>query len=127
MKTLVFSREGFIKFQKENDLEKKYAVISISAIDEDCLRIECDEVLYVHFNDVGEFDKGAITPEIARIIIQFAKLEMGRQLIVHCGAGLSRSPVVALALAVLGYGEYDPQGTVPNVAVKAMIMREGWK
>lgn len=127
MKTLVFSREGFIKFQKENDLEKKYAVISISAIDEDCPRIECDEVLYVHFNDVGEFNRGAITPEIARDIIKFAASNKGRQLIVHCGAGLSRSPAVALALAALGYGEYDPQGTVPNVAVKAMIMREGWK
>lgn len=75
------------------------------------------------FSKDGYFERGH-----ARQIIDFAEKNKGRKIIVHCEAGISRSPAVAAALAYIlnGRGEDTRyfRKYLPNRRVYSTILNE---
>lgn len=118
---------------------KKWAVISISHLS-DWPNItsseNCKGVLRLSFSDIDKpssehtiFDKSH-----ARLILQFVKSMMRDKvevMVVHCQAGISRSPAVCAALAEL-YGQNNDNFMrsklyVPNMHVYRTLLDYGTK
>lgn len=107
MQFYVYSRYGF---EATRPHEVPHVVISITSSPDDQARIranpQCRGVLRLSFADadvaseiIGE--DALFTPEQARRIWEFvvAHRDHVERIIVHCDAGVSRSPAVAAALA----------------------------
>ena len=87
---------------------EKVAVISIGCPGREYPKFGETPTLYVDFDDVdGSYESGGyrvvspITKEQARKILNFAKEQHNNEItcmLIHCDAGISRSPAVALAL-----------------------------
>jgi predicted protein tyrosine phosphatase len=89
------------------------------------------EVLRVAFDDCGEHMRGhpnstvELTEQQAFAIVAFACAQAvsGRDLIVHCGAGMSRSVAVAAALDLAGIGAWTNKRGVINPTVRDLVLR----
>lgn len=93
-------------------------------------------VLRLAFDDTLD-GEGRMTEADAAAVLDFiAGLPTDARLVVHCAAGVSRSPAVADALATIGAAEWvnagdtvwTPEGWMarffPNPVVKTLIVRE---
>ncbi len=60
--------------------------------------LDADNLLILYFDDVDEGFPNAMTPEQAKQIVEFARMEDNRPIIVHCTAGISRSGAVGEVL-----------------------------
>lgn len=104
----VMSRAEAEKYSKSRHFEKS-AIISIRALDEDEPNIKIRDynnimaIEFTWFNDVDTEENGGITVEdserLARFIKEMTKRDDIERLIVHCGAGQSRSAGVAAAIS----------------------------
>ena len=101
----VMSREQVIQFSRSSHREI-IAVISISDFDKEYPHLENNHdngIVYkykIHFGDVDEGEQHCITDSDAMQIASFVFSIKDRadMLIVHCEAGISRSPGVAAAV-----------------------------
>ena len=60
--------------------------------------LDADNLLILYFDDVDEGFSNAMTPEQAKQIMDFIRIEDNRPIIVHCTAGISRSGAVGEVL-----------------------------
>ena len=60
--------------------------------------LDADNLLILYFDDVDEGFPNAMTPEQAKQIVDFVRIEDDRPIIVHCTAGISRSGAVGEVL-----------------------------
>ena len=60
--------------------------------------LDAENLLILYFDDVDEGFPNAMTPEQAKQIVEFARMEDNRPIIVHCTAGISRSGAVGEVL-----------------------------
>lgn len=108
MKFTVLSRNDAIKYSK--DIKNDCIIISISDCNE-CIPKELENnfhnskgrikgLLTLFFDDVEAPDKDAMNIEHAKNIIEFVNkyVDEINEIIVHCGAGISRSAGVAAGL-----------------------------
>lgn len=88
------------------------------------------EVLRLAFDDCGPHMQGHpnstidLSPAQAWVVVAFAKTQAwaGRDLIIHCGAGMSRSVAIAAALDVAKIGVWTNPRAIINPMVFARIM-----
>ena len=89
----------------EKQLFRNYRIISINSVSfpseeppfsEEFL--DAENLLILYFDDVDEGFPNAMTPEQARAIVDFVRIEDNRPIIVHCTAGISRSGAVGEVL-----------------------------
>lgn len=75
-------------------------IISISNIDQSTPKINANNILLLHFDDEEKPHANAMTELDAKKIVDIVKLHKNKinEIIVHCGAGVSRSAGVAAAL-----------------------------
>jgi len=114
-----------------DQIYKKFALISIFSPEigapkipennklQAILQVECHDVDYDEDGNITarrgfvEFKDQDIVPfadDMARDIVEFAKKYAQYPIIVHCDAGLSRSPAAALALSkIINNGERMPE------------------
>lgn len=105
MKIIVFSRlmaERQVLSDKERN--KKIAGISIySSGDQPASLSYCDTMLSLNFDDVSVTDIPGTVPfsmnHVEKILDFMEKHQDADFLIIHCDAGVSRSPAVAIAIA----------------------------
>ena len=104
----VLSRSGAIAYSFKKDVPKT-AIISISDVYAENIQEEhpafaknpqIENVLYLNFNDVEEGEQFAITDEDGRKIADFVRNlpKTTEQILVHCGAGVSRSAGICAAI-----------------------------
>lgn len=116
------------------DINKKYAIISISEVDykspEFNNHSNIVSVLKVHFDDVEKNDKNCITNSDALKIANFVKSQVANidTLIVHCLAGRSRSAGCAAAISKWYFNDdtfyfkrYNPNMSVYRLVLNALI------
>lgn len=113
----VMSRQRAIEFFSTPHDNMNIAVISISNVDDYPPELKYfNEGLFLKFDDV-EDGKNAITEEQAKSIAAFIKHPGIDLLVIHCGAGVSRSAAVAAAAmcylwnddrAIFDNGRYCP-------------------
>ena len=60
--------------------------------------LAADNLLILYFDDVDAGFPNAMTPEQAREIVDFVRIEDNRPIIVHCTAGISRSGAIGEVL-----------------------------
>jgi predicted protein tyrosine phosphatase len=97
-KIIVMGRNAASKL----DLDEPYAVISINDISDNTpiqRRWGLRGLLVLHFEDVAEDGSGSMKREHADQVVDFVKGLSVETLVVHCLAGVSRSPSMAFAIA----------------------------
>lgn len=100
-KAFVFSRNGFNKFMKDNNINnenipKDWAVVSIGEpFTKNCHYFkDADNVLNIDFWDVTDYYQDGyegINDDQARVAYNFIKQNIGKDFYIHCKAGVSRS------------------------------------
>lgn len=138
MTFIVLSRAGAIAYAYKNDIPKT-AIISISDIYAENILEEhpafvdnpqIENILYLNFNDVEEGEPFAITDEDGRKIADFVRnlSKTTEQILVHCGAGISRSAGVCAAIMkyltgddfqIFGSAKYCPNITCYRTVLNA--------
>ena len=98
--------------------------------------LDAENLLILYFDDVDEGFPNAMTPEQARTIVDFVRIEDNRPIIVHCTAGISRSGAVGEVLnwyfnCYLEDNRADDWGNerincdiVPNAHVRRLLLAE---
>ena len=98
--------------------------------------LDAENLLILYFDDVDEGFPNAMTPEQAREIVNFVRLEDNRPIIVHCTAGISRSGAVGEVLnwyfnrylednpPVYRLNEIMNRDIVPNSHVRRLLLAE---
>lgn len=139
MQILVMSRRDVGKLLRANDHNPpaNTNIVSIRNTDQYRLHKDCPEILNLRFDDVLGNDDRKMTEEQAELVREFAvrTAEEGKDLIVHCHGGVSRSAGCASAVAeclhdACGY-EVDPDGRsfwfdnryIPNEYVYQLVCR----
>ena len=145
----VYSKSRF-KNMLQTFKNRDVAIISIEATDE-CVRYynerylesdfdnehflkDADNILNVDFDDITEdlnydgYHLKAITPEIAKNIYNFINRHLGKDFIIHCNAGQSRSVAVARYILDMFGDKYDlgkDSNTIdtPNIKVLSELKR----
>lgn len=108
----VMSRQKAIEFFSTPHDNMNIAVISISNVDDIPPDLKFfNEGLFLKFDDV-ESGPNAITKEQARTIAEFIKHPGIDLIVVHCGAGVSRS--AAVAGAIMQYLWHDDRAIFDN-------------
>ena len=91
--------------KRERELFRDNRIISINSVSfpaepppfsEEFL--DADNLLILYFDDVDAGFPNAMTPEQAKQIVEFTRMEDNRPIIVHCTAGISRSGAVGEVL-----------------------------
>ena len=97
--------------------------------------LDADNLLILYFDDVEEGFPNAMTPEQAKQIVDFIRIEDDRPIIVHCTAGISRSGAVGEVLNWyfnrfeandLDYRKFEIMhpDIVPNAHVRRLLLTE---
>ena len=98
--------------------------------------LDAENLLILYFDDVDAGFPNAMTPEQAREIVNFIRLEDNRPIIVHCTAGISRSGAVGEVLnwyfnrylednpPVYRLNEIMNRDIVPNSHVRRLLLAE---
>lgn len=136
----VFSRASAIAYSYKKDIPKT-AIISISDVYAENILEEypifaqnplIENILYLNFNDVEEGKPFAITDEDGRKIADFVRNlpKTTEQILVHCGAGVSRSAGVCAAILkyltgddsqIFGSVKYCPNITCYRTVLNALF------
>lgn len=140
--------EIFVLSQKSAELyaQDKHkthsAIISITSVGDDLAKIKpskqnnIDYICRVQFDDTDRHTENAITTEQGKSISDFVKIIENSKvprLIVHCGAGQSRSAGVAAAIMKYTYGNdleifskpmYHPNMLCYRTVLNALMMDE---
>ena len=97
------------------DFQEKTIIISIATLEESANTFNrCNpnllDILFLRFDDVEADEPNHMTKEDAERIIKFINdsLDKADQIIVQCGAGISRSAGVAAALMLILNGDDSP-------------------
>lgn len=98
--------------------------------------LHAENLLVLYFDDVDEGQPHAMTPEQAKRIVDFVRIEDPRPIFVHCTAGISRSGAVGEVLNWY-FNRYlkDNQGDyllfqlmhrdlIPNAHVRRLLLTE---
>ncbi len=106
----------------------KTALISINDVDEPAPKPKYDFVstIVFHFEDVVDAtDPNSITPHDAKLLGMFLQkmFSEGKNVIVHCHAGVCRSSAVALAGKAIGF-TLEPKSRLPNSLVLTRIVEQ---
>ena len=108
----VMSRKGAYEFSKTNPAEKT-VIISITGFEEEenefVEQPNIIDILRLKFDDVGPNDPHSFQPEYAEEIVEFVDRykDEAERILVHCGAGVSRSAGVGAAIAYVLNGDND--------------------
>ena len=98
--------------------------------------LHAENLLVLYFDDVDEGQPHAMTPEQAKRIVDFVRIEDPRPIFVHCTAGISRSGAVGEVLNWYfnRYLEDEPgdyqrfqlmhRDLVPNAYVRKLLLTE---
>ena len=98
--------------------------------------LHAENLLVLYFDDVDEGQPHAMTPEQAKRIVDFVRIEDPRPIFVHCTAGISRSGAVGEVLNWYfnRYLEDEPgdyqrfqlmhRDLVPNAHVQRLLLTE---
>ena len=86
-----------------NQLDNRFAIISLNDTETEqkemeqhvYLHTQCDNKIFMTFQDVDHPDNGGISNRQAKKLFQFIKENEGKSFVVHCFAGVSRSAAVA--------------------------------
>ena len=96
------ARQGI---KRERELFRDNRIISINSVSHPAEVppfseefLDADNLLILYFDDVEEGFPNAMTPEQAKQIVDFIRIEDDRPIIVHCTAGISRSGAVGEVL-----------------------------
>ena len=128
--------------KRERELFRNNRIISINSVSflaepppfsEEFL--DAENLLILYFDDVDEGFSNAMTPEQAKQIVDFIRIEDDRPIIVHCTAGISRSGAVGEVLNwYLNRFEADDSDSrkfeimhpdiVPNSHVRRLLLAE---
>ena len=129
--------------KRERELFRDNRIISINSVSfpaepppftEEFL--DADNLLILYFDDVDEGFPHAMTPEQAKQIVDFVRIEDDRPIIVHCTAGISRSGAVGEVLnwyfnrylkdnpPVYRLNEIMNRDIVPNNHVRRLLLAE---
>ena len=128
--------------KRERELFRTNRIISINSVSfpaepppfsEEFL--DADNLLILYFDDVDEGFSHAMTPEQAKQIVDFVRIEDDRPIIVHCTAGISRSGAVGEVLNWyfnrfeandLDYRKFEIMhpDIVPNAHVRRLLLTE---
>ena len=91
--------------KRERELFRDNRIISINSVSHHAEPppfseefLDADNLLILYFDDVDEGFPNAMTPEQAKQIVEFVRIEDNRPIIVHCTAGISRSGAVGEVL-----------------------------
>ena len=91
--------------KRERELFRDNRIISINSVSHPAEVppfseefLAADNLLILYFDDVDEGFPNAMTPEQAKQIVDFIRIEDDRPIIVHCTAGISRSGAVGEVL-----------------------------
>ena len=91
--------------ERERQFFRDYRIISINSVSFPAEPppfsgefLKADNLLVLHFDDVDEGFPNAMTPEQAKQIADFIRIEDDRPIVVHCTAGISRSGAVGEVL-----------------------------
>lgn len=109
-KIVVMNRELAKKYSFRTDIPKTI-IISISDANQAANIFYPNDnivdVLRLNFDDVDTNSKNAMQPSTAKIIISFVNRYINDidQIVVHCGAGISRSAGIAAALMFIINGD----------------------
>ena len=110
----VMSRKEASDFSFTN-FQERTIIISIASLDESDNTFNKDnpnliDVLFLRFDDVESDESNHMVKRDAEKIIQFVNEHIDHidQIIVHCGAGVSRSAGVAAALMLIINGDDSP-------------------
>lgn len=108
--------------------DKPWACISVSDPNSPPAKINNSNTLFLHFDDVSynETDMVPIQKDHAKQILEFAKKvwDSVDLLMIHCNAGLCRSPAIAQVLSEIYQPEqsqYFPQLYLPNKLVLSTL------
>jgi len=142
-KIFVGEKKSFLVLNRKlagtETLNVPYVVISITDCDKQDAKLarssNCKGVLKLKFSDADEPQSNVrlFTPKDARKILRFVEEHStdSECIVVHCEAGLSRSPGVASALSVLTNGERQDDFFFkhyrPNSHVRRVILDEAEK
>lgn len=137
MKVTALSRAAFDLYINELGLDdtnveerKDMAFISISHCGH-IFNSNHSNVLNQEFDDITEdciYNKvklRAMTQEQAAEMLEFIESNIGKEFVIHCYAGVSRSQAVRVFITAMyqGYAENDISAATPNVHVLAMLKR----
>lgn len=130
----VMNRKDAINFSFNISDNKKYAIVSISEVDDSFPEFKNSSnivsVLKVHFDDVDKNDRNCITENDALKIADFVKNVAPNIdiLIVHCLAGRSRSAGCAAAISKWYFNDdsfyfkrYNPNMTVYRLVLNSLM------
>ena len=130
MKMMVMSRSDARRYSFK-DIPKTI-IISIASIDEDKNKFADNDniidILYLFFDDVEKNEPNHITVDDANKIIAFVNKykDSDVELIVHCGAGVSRSAGVCAAIMKIVNGNdfsiFDNPRFCPNMTCYRTIL-----
>ena len=91
--------------KRERELFRDNRIISINSVSHPAEVppfseefLDADNLLILYFDDVEEGFPNAMTPEQAKQIVDFIRIEDDRPILVHCTAGISRSGAVGEVL-----------------------------
>ena len=91
--------------KRERELFRDNRIISINSVSHPAEGppfseefLDADNLLILYFDDVDEGFPNTMTPEQAKQIVDFVRIEDDRPIIVHCTAGISRSGAVGEVL-----------------------------
>lgn len=91
--------------KRERELFRDNRIISINSVSHPAEVppfseefLDAENLLILYFDDVEEGFPNAMTPEQAKQIVDFIRIEDDRPIIVHCTAGISRSGAVGEVL-----------------------------
>lgn len=124
MKIDIMNRMQAVDFE----FDDKTAVISISGKYDDCPNIKSKKVLYLKFDDYDKFHQNSINKIDANNVIQFINdnIKGINRIVVHCGAGKSRSAGVAAAIGKWMNNDdnfvFDNSYYIPNMLCYRMVL-----
>lgn len=103
MEIQILSRKNMSKLFRENNhnVPLNTNIISIRDVGQSRLHRDCPEILNLAFNDMLKGDKNFMTNKQATLVKNFATktFHEGKNLIIHCNGGVSRSAGCAAAIS----------------------------
>ena len=131
----VLSRIEAERFSRINPEEKTVIISIVNVGDEEAdLKDQPNiiDVLRLSFDDVYQGGENCMTDDDARKIAEFVNRykDVAEQIVIHCGAGVSRSAGVGSALAfVLNGNEKELEHSaffIPNTTVFQKVLKAFW-